>query len=347
VRAGGVERGWDVLRFVIKRLIISIPILFLASMLVFVLVVKAGDPLEDLRLRPGVTKAEIAQRSHQLGLDKTLPQRYVTWITHFVRGDFGLSIDNQPVRPEVFRALSVTLRLVLLAQVLAVVLGILVGIVSAVRQYTAFDYAATGVSFLFYAIPTFCVGVLLKEYGALKINDFLEARGHSRIIKTIGDSTPNFCTPSHPQNCTFGAQLLDKFGHYLLPTLTLMLISYAGYSRYQRASMLETLNSDYVRTARAKGLRERRVIMRHAFRNALIPIATIIALDFGAVFGGAIITERIFGWQGMGTLFVNSLTKIDPNTLLAFMMVTAMAIIFFNLMADIVYAYLDPRIRLG
>jgi peptide/nickel transport system permease protein len=142
------------------------------------------------------------------------------------------------------------------------------------------------------------------------------------------------------------ARLGDYFGHMILPTITLAAISFATYSRYQRASMLDTLSSDYVRTARAKGISERRVILRHAFRTALIPIATLVALDFGAVMAGAIITETVFGWKGMGSLFLTGLKDADVNTVLAFLMVTATLVIVFNIIADIAYAYLDPRIRL-
>jgi peptide/nickel transport system permease protein len=139
----------------------------------------------------------------------------------------------------------------------------------------------------------------------------------------------------------------DYFWHLLLPSISLIVISFAGYSRYERASMLDNLGSDYVRTARAKGLPERRVIFRHAFRNSLIPLTTVVALDFAAIIGGAIITERVFGWKGMGSFFIEGLTNADPNPVLAFVMVTAIAVVVFNIIADVLYAWLDPRIRVG
>jgi peptide/nickel transport system permease protein len=161
-----------------------------------------------------------------------------------------------------------------------------------------------------------------------------------RIIATIGSNTPNF-------EGTFWERFIDTATHLLLPTLAIMLISFATYSRYTRATMLETLNQDYVRTARAKGLTERTVIMRHAFRNALIPVTTLMTYDFGTVIGGAVITETVFGWQGMGRLFVNGLLSFEPNPVMAFFIVTAVSIVVFNLVADILYAYLDPRIRVS
>jgi len=333
-----------VLRFILRRLLISIPILLLGSMLVFTLVVNAGDPLEQFRLNPKVTKAQVALREHQVGLDKPITTRYFTWLKGIIHGDFGKKLDNTtPVRDSLYRAARVTLKLVILAQILAVLLGVSIGVLAAVRQYRFFDYFATGTSFLIFAVPTFCVGVLLKEFIAIRLNNVLKGHGHAAFFGTIGEKSDTLCA----SGCSVGTHLFDFFGHFILPTLTLMLVSFAGYSRYQRASTLETLSSDYVRTARAKGLSERKVIIRHALRNALIPVTTVVALDFGAIVGGAIITERIFEWKGMGSLLVESLTKIDPNVLLGWLMLTAVAVVVFNLIADILYAFLDPRIRVG
>jgi peptide/nickel transport system permease protein len=213
-----------------------------------------------------------------------------------------------------------------------------VGVISAVRQYTAFDYGTTFVSFLLFAMPVFWFAVLLKEFGAIRFNEWLQ--NVDGKIYTIGsESTPL------PDGLT--ERLWDYAGHAILPIVTLALISYAGYSRFTRASMLETMSSDYVRTAKAKGLSNRRVIMKHGFRTALIPVITLIAIDFGAVLGGAFITENIFAWNGMGTLFRNALLPYpDPNPALAYLMITALMVVIFNMLADIAYAYLDPRIRL-
>jgi peptide/nickel transport system permease protein len=158
-------------------------------------------------------------------------------------------------------------------------------------------------------------------------------------VSTIGPETPGF-------NGSFWAHIGDVAGHMVLPTITLAVVSFATYSRYQRASMLDTMSSDYVRTARAKGLSNRRVIVRHAFRTGLIPGVRLMAIDFGFLLGGVVITETVFQWQGMGTFFYNAVIKdIDPNSAMAYLMVTASLVIVFNIVADIAYAYLDPRIR--
>jgi peptide/nickel transport system permease protein len=165
-------------------------------------------------------------------------------------------------------------------------------------------------------------------------------RVKGRPIATIGAMTPGL-------EGTMWVHMVDTFTHLLLPTIALILISFAGYTRYSRASLLEVMNQDYIRTARAKGLSERTVVVRHGFRNALIPIATIVAFDIGGIIGGAVITERVFGWKGMGALFQYGLDNVDPNPVMAFFLVTGSLAILFNLLADIVYAGLDPRIRLS
>lgn len=327
------------LTFIIRRLLIAIPTVFLASVLVFVLVVNSGDPLEELRQRPNSATA-IVSRTQQLNLDKSIPERYWIWFSNFVQGDFGKDLTNQEVRPKLQNALTLTLRLVVISLLVAIVLGVSVGVLSAVRQYSAFDYGATFLAFLFFAMPVFWFAVLLKEFGAIKLNNVLEGWGFSRWIATVGPSSPNF-------EGSFWARMGDYAGHMILPIITLTVISFATYSRFQRASMLDTLSSDYVRTARAKGLTNRRVIFRHAFRTALIPVVTLVALDFGAVLGGAIITENIFSWQGMGSLLRNGILRgPDVNVVMAYLMVTAIIVVVFNLIADIAYAYLDPRIRI-
>jgi peptide/nickel transport system permease protein len=383
--------------FIVRRLLIAIPILILSSVLVFVLVVNAGDPLENLRSRPN-SQQLIEQKTSAYHLDEPIVQRYFTWAKGVLHGDFGKDATGQEVRPQLMRALWITMRLVIAAALIAVVLGITVGVISAIRQYTLFDYGSTFLAFLFFAMPVFWFAVLLKEFGAIKLNDWLQHPGISilagvlivavcagvatiifnigekrsrrrgtiaaaagagfglvlvavlavwfgghnfaRWISTIGPQSPNF-------SGSFFAHIGDLAGHMILPTITLAIISFATYSRFQRASMLDTLSSDYVRTARAKGLSNKRVIFRHAFRTALIPVVTLMAIDFGLLLGGAIITETVFQWRGMGTLFYNAVLRdIDPNMAMAYLMVTATLVIVFNILADIAYAYLDPRIRI-
>ena len=335
------------LSFIVRRILVSIPLLILASIVAFILVVNTGDPLEDLRIKqPPTPPATIALREQQLGLDKPVVERYITWLGNAVHGDFGKTIKNKPVWEAVSRALGVTLRLVIFAEIVSVLLGVLIGVISAVKQYSWFDYSATTGAFLLYSLPVLAVGSFLKFILAIRLNRWI-GRADDPLIKTIGEGTANFCTKNKPYNCGFIPSVTDFLSHAFLPMLTLVLITFAGYARFSRAAMLETLNADYVRTARAKGLGERRVIVKHAFRNALMTVATVVSLDFGALIGGAILTETIFEWHGMGRVLVESITKIDPNLLLGWFFVTAVAVIAFNLLADILYAVLDPRIRLG
>ncbi|HEX8860906.1 MAG TPA: ABC transporter permease [Actinomycetes bacterium] len=323
--------------FIIRRLLISIPVLVLSSVLVFLLVANSGDPLGDLKGRnPPVPKQVLDLRRHELNLDKPLPARYWIWITGFVRGDMGTAVNGREVRTLLGERLVVTMRMIILATLLALVLAILTGVISAVRQYHITDYTFTFAGFLFLSMPVFWLAALLKEYVAIKFN---QAFGH-RVFYTVGAETPNLTG-------SLVYRLGDYAGHLVLPMLTLALISYAAWSRYQRSTMLDVLSSDYIRLARAKGLSRSRVMVRHALRNALIPIATVVAIDTGTLFGGAVLTERVFSWQGMGSLLVQGISQVDVNVVLAWLMVSAIIIILFNLAADILYAFLDPRIRYG
>ena len=324
------------LPFIVRRLLVSIPLLLLSSFLVFVLVANSGDPLQDLRVNPRVSAETVELRERELNLDKPVLARYGIWLGDIVRGDFGSDNYGVSVRPQLGRALFVTLRLVVVSLAIAVVIAVLVGVLSAIRQYSAFDYSSTFAAFLFFSLPVFWLAALLKEYAAIRVNRFFGRQ----LIYTIGQESPNF-------SGGFLARLGDMAGHMVLPALTLIVISFAQYSRYTRSSMLDVLSSDYVRTARAKGIAGRRVIFRHALRNALIPLTTVVALDFGAVIGGAVVTERVFGWRGMGTMLINGVTQFDVNVVQAWLLVTAIVVVIFNLLADIAYAYLDPRIRLG
>jgi len=378
-------------------------LLALSSVATFFLVINSGDPLENLRARPGISPQVIASEEARLGLDKPFLERYTDWAGKFVTGDMGTDMKSRPVWPQLWSAMKYTLRLVLIAELLALTFGLMVGIVTGIRQYSGFDYSATLISFVFFSLPVFWFANLLKTFGAIEFNDWLENPGvswlfavvitaffggsfyligrkrerlrlsrpgagfvwggialsltgfimlsaslflrnqeYDRFVKTLG---------SEPRDLAddFPSRLWGYIGHGILPVIVLFTVSYAGYSRFMRASMLEQLNSDHVRTARAKGLSETQVILRHAFRNALIPIATVATLSWGGLIAGAVITERVFSWNGMGDFFIDSLANPspDPNRLLAFVMVTAAATILFNIVADIIYAFLDPRIRVG
>jgi peptide/nickel transport system permease protein len=323
----------DVLRFAGRRLLLSIPVLIVASLFVFLLAINAGNPLAYLFLTH-TPHATIVARERQLHIGQAFFPRYWFWVSHLVRGNFGTNNDGVPVNHLIWTHLWVTVRFVSVAMVVAVLLAIVLGVVSAVRQYSLLDYVSTFIGFLLLSMPVFWFGALLKEYVAIRINDLV---GHT-FVYTIGASTPGL-TGGFFHN--FG----NYAGHLLLPTVALAGISYASWSRYERATMLDVLGADYVRLARAKGVPPVKVLVKHALRNALIPLTTIVSIDVSALLGATIITEQVFGWQGMGSLLYDAVTKPDVNELLAWLMVTATIVIVLNLIADVLYGVLDPRIR--
>jgi peptide/nickel transport system permease protein len=265
-------------------------------------------------------------------LDDPLIIQYGFWLKDAVFNQFGnTALGDKPIWPDLSRSIGNTLQLVLISQVIALILAVVLGVFSAKKQYSFFDYTTTTISFFGFSVPIFWFALILQ---ALATALFLSTG--FRFVYTFGISSFD---PANP--------LLDRIQHMILPIVTLSYVSIATFSRFQRASMLEVLHSDYIRTARSKGLKERKVIFSHGLRNALIPVVTVAALNFGAVLGGAVITETIFAWPGMGKFFVDALNRGEVYTLMAWMMVTAVAIIFFNLVADIVYGWLDPRIRLS
>jgi len=324
--------------FVARRLLISIPVMLLASILVFLLVAFSGDPLAELRARnPPVPQQTLELRERELHLDKPLPQRYLIWITNLAKGDFGVSARTQEkVGPLLLNRMMITLRMILAACVIAALLAMAVGVISAIRQYTAADYIATFTGFVFLSMPVFWLGGLLKEYAGIRINQLFG----DQVVYTVGAQSP--IVP-----VGFWDRMADYAGHLVLPTAALVLIQFAGWSRYQRASMLDVLNSDYIRLARAKGLTPRQVMLRHALRTALIPIVTVVAIDFATLFGGAVVTERVFAWQGMGALLLTGVNNRDMNVVLGWLMLSGIIVVVFNIIADVLYAYLDPRIRHG
>jgi peptide/nickel transport system permease protein len=325
-----------VLAFTLRRLAISFPVVIASSFIVFMLVATAGgDPLADLRLRPGVSEATIQARRQQLNLDKPVLERYGIWVKGVVRGDLGRSMGNEEIRPLLVRRMGVTLRLVLFATVVSVLIAVVIGSVSALKQYSTLDYTATFFAFVFFSMPVFWLAAVLRDLG-IRANDALG----ERVFFTVGEQTPNL-------GGSFLTVWADRIGHLILPSLTLVLIQMAGWSRFQRGAMLEVLNADYIRTARAKGISGRRVLFRHALRNALIPVVTVVAVDFAAILGGAVITETVFGWAGMGRLLVEALRVQDVNIVQAWLLVTAVIVVVFNLAADLLYGYLDPRTRSG
>ena len=492
--------------FIVRRFLVSIPILLASSFLSFFLVTISGDPLADLRQSRSPNREQtIAKMRQLLELDVPFHERYFSWLTGLFRGDFGVNRDGQDVWALLSQAMGTTFRLIILATLASILIGLVIGIITAVRQYSALDYASTFAAFLFFSLPVFWLAVMLKEFGAIKLNNYLEEPGFSvvgiivigalsglmaaglvggslqrrlvaflsvgavmvalfavldatdwiinpglsmpvvillsiagsvvaamafaplsaqrvviaaaaaailaivasvvfdtwidemtwtrmllltlltlglgaatgavlggeidrrsairagmastflvgtivsfdrfisawqpgRTIATIGPKTPNLDAP-------FWETMVDYAGHQILPSLALALIGFATFMRFTRSSMLDTLKSDYVRTAKAKGLPGTQVVMRHAFRTALIPVMTVVTISFATIIEGAVITERVFAWKGMGSLFVEGLVEVDPYPVMGFLVITSVSIVLLNALADIMYAYLDPRIR--
>ncbi len=313
------------LTYSIRRVAYSIPVLLLASFLLFVFVRTTFDP--TARLAASRDPQVRIREQQRLGLDDPLVTQYGRWLKGAATGDFGRSeISREDVTKIIRRGMSNTLQLILIGAAVSIVVALAVGVYSAVRQYSALDYAFTGLSYIGVAMPPFWFGLIAIQFFAVQHHWLLSLGLHS------GDQS---------------GFNLDYLRHLPLPIATLCVQIVASWSRYERASMLDALNADYVRTARAKGLPRRTVVLKHALRNALIPFVTVVALDFGALFGGLIITEQIFSIGGMGRIFFSAIQQGDAYVLEAWMLVAAVVIILFNLIADLLYGILDPRIRLS
>jgi peptide/nickel transport system permease protein len=319
------------LTYIVRRILYSIPVLFFSTFFSFLFVSYAGNPLALLKANPRVPPHTFAVLKVQEHLNKPVVVRYFYWLHDVFTQKLGKSLVTlQPIWPQITRTMGHTAQFIIISECLALILGVAVGIYSAIRQYSVFDYLFTTVSFLGFAMPTFWLALLLQ----ISFTD-IYLHWNLRIFYTSGLNT----VPGGP------AWSLDRMQHLALPVLTLLIISFALYSRFMRASMLDVINSDYVRTARAKGVSEWRVVMRHVFRNALIPVVTVAALNFGALLGGAIVTETVFSLDGIGYWFIQALNARDLYEVMAYLLITAIAIVVFNLIADILYGFLDPRIR--
>jgi peptide/nickel transport system permease protein len=322
-----------VIAFIGRRLLVAIPVVLLATMAVFVLVSARGDPLRDFRHRPGVSQETLRNLEHEYHLDESRPAQYVGWLGDFVRGDWGTSFRTQrPVTTMVGEATWNTILLVGTALVFSVALAMLIGVVSAVRQYSVFDHVATGFSYFGFSMPDFFFALMLQLLLVVVLREQLGVQlFYVQGKYSVGQE----------------GDLGNLLRHMALPVLTLMLTSVAAWSRYQRDSMLEVLHTDYVRTARAKGVPRGQIIRRHALRNALIPFVTVVAIDAGVLLGGVVVVERVFSWPGLGLLFFDALERSDYPVLLAWMAVATVFVVLFNLVADVLYGVLDPRIRVG
>ena len=322
------------LTYVIRRLFYSILVLFAASILVFWGMSLVTSPVGFLEQQPGVSQQTIQNIKERKHLNEPIYVRYGYWVKDVFTNKFGNeTVSDLPIWPDLQRAMGHTVQLIVAAQLLAVLLGVGIGIYTALRQYSVFDYAATTFSFVGLAMPVFWLALMLQ---VLFVNIYLWFDVRIFYVASLNSVDPG-------SGIHF---VLDRAQHLALPVLVLAVAGTATYSRFMRSSMLEVINSDYVRTARAKGLDERRVTMKHAFRNALIPLITLLAIDFGAILSGAVVTESVFALDGMGLYFLTKLNAGDPYPVMAFLMVTAVFVVIFNLIADLAYGWLDPRVRL-
>lgn len=316
------------LPYLLRRLFMAIPMLIAVSVVSFFIMQSIpGGPLAIYRNNPNVRASDLARLEERLGLDKPLPVQYAIWLRNFATGDWGESLaSGRPVLEMVGERLLNTAYLMGLAFLLTLLVAIPVGVTSAIKQYSLFDYVATLFSFLGFSVPIFWLGLMAIIVFAVQL-DWLPAAG----MRTIGAPF----------------SIADRLRYLILPVSLMAFHSAGQYSRYVRSSMLDVIQQDYVTTARAKGLREWTVIVSHVLRNALIPLITVVALDLPAIFSGALLIETVFAWPGMGRLFWQSALRFDYPVLMGIIISTALLVILFNLLADILYAVVDPRVRLS
>ena len=313
-------------RYLVRRTLQAVPLLVGITIVIYVLLrATPGGPLSLYEGDPSVTAEDLTRLREQLGLNEPWPQQYARWITAFVQGDWGWSlVTKRPVLTMIGERLPNTLLLMGTVFVTTMAIAIPVGIVSAIRQYSWFDHVSTTLAFAGHSLPTFWIGLMLIMIFAVGLR-WLPAGG----MYTLG----------------VPFSLGDRARYLIMPVLTLALFDAANYTRYLRSSLLDVIRQDYVRTAYAKGMRESEVIRRHAFKNAAIPLVTVIALDLPQLFSGALITETIFAWPGMGRLFWEAAGRVDYPVLMGIFTVASSLVVLFNLLADLVYAWLDPRIK--
>lgn len=325
------------LNYLIKRVMNFLFMVVLASTLGYVLASLAFDPRSNYQgANPPIPESTINSKLDNLGVNPAQPLigRYVTWVGNVVRGDFGLTVGEQRVNEEMGRRIWVSLRLLILGSVLGSVIGVGLGVVSAVRQYGVTDRTASVLSFGLLSTPVFLLAILLK-FGAIDVNN----RIGTTFFYTIGEYSADF-------NGGGWELFLNRLQHLILPTLSIALGGIAFYSRYQRNAMLDVLGSDFLRTARAKGLNGRQSLYRHGLRVAILPMATFFAYSFGLLVTGAPFTETIFGWNGMGSWFIVAVQSNDVNSVSAVIVFSAVLVLLSGLLADIAVAALDPRVRL-
>jgi len=318
-------------QYLLRRVLYAVPTLIGISFIIFaILSLAPGDPLAQFAANPAVPPEVRENIKHQLGLDQPWPIRYVKWLTTLVtQGDMGYSFASRiPVTALIFQRLPTTLWVLGIAYLLSILIAIPIGIISAVKQFSVTDYAASTFAFIGFSIPTFFTGVIFIIIFGVRL----------RWFPWIYDSTIKVVDVD---------SLLQLMKQSVLPVAVLTLFQTATLTRYVRASMLENLPLDYVRTARAKGLSERAVVIGHVFRNSMIPVVTLIALGIPTIFAGALVTEQIYRVPGIGSLLITSIQSSDTPVVMAITFTYAVLVVIFNLLVDLVYTFLDPRIQLG
>lgn len=339
--------------YILRRLGQAIPQLFIISVILFALMQGFGDPVATLGARTPPKPEDKERLRRVLGLDQPVYIQYLTWLIGndwqkididgdgipetygkrkgVLRGDWGNSlVTKQPVLEMIGDRLPNTLILMITAEIVIIILSLAIGLYSALRPYSLFDNIMTGLSFVGYSMPVFWLALMLMYIFAVNFREW-----GLPYLPTVGMFDPQVGkTP---------AQLIR---HMILPVATLAIISTAGYSRFVRSSVLEVLSQDYVRTARAKGVRTIYVVLRHALPNAALPFITLIGLDIPFLLAGAVVTERIFAWPGMGRLFIDHTARADFPMLMGILMLISIAVVIFQIITDVVYSFVDPRIRL-
>ncbi len=363
------------IKYIVRRLIQAIPVLIGITVIVFVLMhLQAGNPTDRFAQNPRVTVEQIEAFKHRWGLDDPLWLQYFKWLgvwgdkgilnflpggtlnifglalnlpggdNGMLHGDLGFSItDGRTVTTVISERVLPTAILAGTAYVIWITIAFLAGIYAAVKRYGFFDSALTVFNYIFFSMPTFWLGLLLITF--FTQGDPLKwfpvgGMWDTRTVPEFASGSYWAFAGSHPIDA-----LLDLSRHLALPVLTLVLVSVAGDSRFIRSSMLDSLNQDYVKTARAKGVSERRVVLHHALRNALLPVVTNVALEIPIIFGGAIATETVFSWPGMGRLFIEAVGHADYPVLMGILLITSLLVVLANLLADILYAVVDPRVK--
>ena len=339
-------------RYIVRRLLQAIPLLFLISLIVFALAHAMGDPLASFGGRRRVRSSDRERLTHLLGLDKPIWIQYIVWLAGndwmdvdldgdgvpdakgtrkgMLRGDWGKSfMEKRPVSEVIIERLPNTVLLMVVSEIAIILSSLVIGMYSALRRYSLIDHVITGLSFVGYSMPIFWTALMLMYIFAVRFKQW--GLPH---LPTVGK-----------YDLAVGPTVTQVAWHMVLPVASISIISIAGYIRFIRSSMLDVIHDDYIRTARAKGVTEKLILFRHALKNAALPLVTIIGLDLPLLLGGAVVTESIFAWPGMGRLYWDAAKDTDIPVLMGVLMLISTAVVVFQIITDVVYTFLDPRIR--